>query len=326
MISFATRATWAARVQTTTTILASQKLEQIRALVWNVGLRRNAIVDSATDLGVDPPTGDGPGLRASPADTLDVNTAGYVDFLNTRGEWVGRGRQHRRRPRSSAGGVSGRCPRTRRHVDPPGSRYNGHGDRGCAHASSAPRARGPGDDDGVEKVAIGRQAVAERISSPGEDSGFSLIELTVSLTLTLIVTGAAVSIVSPGTASGRIEPEVVDLSATGPCRPGCACERSAVGWCRSAPWTDCGRTRGSSRPSYLGAWVFATRMRFPSRARTRSRSHGCRYLRANDAARPVALSRRGAVSSVAAELRPVRCALRPGARCFVGRVRHRRTL
>ena len=45
----------------------------------------------------------------------------------------------------------------------------------------------------------------------GSDSGFSLIELTVSLMLTLVITGAAVSIVTPGTTSGRVEPEVVDV-------------------------------------------------------------------------------------------------------------------
>ena len=43
------------------------------------------------------------------------------------------------------------------------------------------------------------------------DSGFSLIELAMSLTLTLIVMSAAVAIVTPSTASGRVEPEAVDV-------------------------------------------------------------------------------------------------------------------
>ena len=47
------------------------------------------------------------------------------------------------------------------------------------------------------------------------DAGFSLIELAMSLTLTLVVIGAAVSVVTPGTAAGRVEPEAVDVQQRG---------------------------------------------------------------------------------------------------------------
>ena len=91
MIGFARRSTVAARAQTSSTVLAQQKIEQLRGLNWSVdaaGIRQS---DFVTDLTVEPPTGGGMGLRASPAGALDVNTAGYVDYLNARGEWVGTG-------------------------------------------------------------------------------------------------------------------------------------------------------------------------------------------------------------------------------------------
>lgn len=81
----------AARVQTSTTILASQKIEQLRALIWTVDVDGRRLSDRTTNLAVEPSTGGGSGLGASPVNTLDANTPGYVDFLNARGEWVGTG-------------------------------------------------------------------------------------------------------------------------------------------------------------------------------------------------------------------------------------------
>lgn len=43
------------------------------------------------------------------------------------------------------------------------------------------------------------------------DRGFSLVELAVSMALVLVVTTAALSIVGPGTTTGRTQPEVADL-------------------------------------------------------------------------------------------------------------------
>jgi hypothetical protein len=42
------------------------------------------------------------------------------------------------------------------------------------------------------------------------DAGFSLFELAVSVTLALVVAGAAVSVIAPNVSMGRTEPEVVD--------------------------------------------------------------------------------------------------------------------
>ena len=38
-----------------------------------------------------PATNTGQGLNPSPLGSLDVNTAGYVDFLSAHGQWVGTG-------------------------------------------------------------------------------------------------------------------------------------------------------------------------------------------------------------------------------------------
>ncbi len=87
------RATHAARNQTSTTVLAAQKLEQLRSLTWGFDEAGTGlpVTDSTTDLSQDPPTNSGTGLNPSPAGTLSANVAGYVDYLDGRGQWVGSG-------------------------------------------------------------------------------------------------------------------------------------------------------------------------------------------------------------------------------------------
>src|SRR6188474_3101772 len=70
------RANQAARFQTSTTTLATQKMEQLRALTWGfdadgLGL---PVSDTTTNLSVYPPDGSGSGLNPSSDDALDVNT------------------------------------------------------------------------------------------------------------------------------------------------------------------------------------------------------------------------------------------------------------
>lgn len=91
MFTVSIRTTDGARVQSSTTILASQKIEQLRGLIWTVDVNGIPLSDRSTNLAVEPPTGGGAGLGASPANALDANTPGYVDFLNARGQWVGTG-------------------------------------------------------------------------------------------------------------------------------------------------------------------------------------------------------------------------------------------
>lgn len=93
LFGLAIRSTQAARYQTSTTILASQKLEQLRALTWGfdttgLGL---PVSDTSSDLTVEPVGNGGQGLNPSPGNALNANTPGYVDYLNARGQWVGTG-------------------------------------------------------------------------------------------------------------------------------------------------------------------------------------------------------------------------------------------
>ena len=73
-------------------LLAAQKMEQMQSLEWRYdasGLV--AVSDLTTDLSRDPPSAGGPGLQASPPDSLQRNMPPYVDYLDGRGAWVGTG-------------------------------------------------------------------------------------------------------------------------------------------------------------------------------------------------------------------------------------------
>lgn len=92
LFAVATDATLSAKEQTTTAILAGQKMEQLRGLAWGFDSESGLLAsDSTTDITVDPPSPGGIGIRPSPVDALKVNTPGYVDYLNAQGNWVGNG-------------------------------------------------------------------------------------------------------------------------------------------------------------------------------------------------------------------------------------------
>ena len=95
LFAISTNANQVARRQTSTTSLAAQKMEQIRSLTWGFDLTGLGlpVTDTTTNLANYPMTTDGNGLNPSPARTLDENTAGYVDFLDANGAWVGTGLQ-----------------------------------------------------------------------------------------------------------------------------------------------------------------------------------------------------------------------------------------
>ena len=80
LFTVATSANFASKSQTSTALLAVQKMEQLKALTWgfdqsssNLGL---PVSDTATDLSQPAPAGGGQGLNPSPAGTLDANVAG----------------------------------------------------------------------------------------------------------------------------------------------------------------------------------------------------------------------------------------------------------
>ena len=93
MFSLAVVANGRARAQTLTTMLAMQKLEELRALSWCVRPGPPAVPesDTSTDLAQSSPASGVTGLGTSPAGSLDRNMPGYVDYLDRTGAWVGTG-------------------------------------------------------------------------------------------------------------------------------------------------------------------------------------------------------------------------------------------
>lgn len=94
LVTIAARSVRDARMESTAVVLASQKLEQLRTLEWNaddLGRGGSPSSDRTTDLTRDPAVGGGSGLSASPAGALANNVAGFVDYLDAAGAWVGTG-------------------------------------------------------------------------------------------------------------------------------------------------------------------------------------------------------------------------------------------
>lgn len=78
---------------TLATMLAVQRMEQLRSLTWGFDDREATITisDVSSNLsGVTPGTG-GPGLQPSPDDALEQDHASYVDYLDRQGRWLGAG-------------------------------------------------------------------------------------------------------------------------------------------------------------------------------------------------------------------------------------------
>jgi type II secretory pathway pseudopilin PulG len=73
-------------------VLAQQKLEELRALDWGYDTQGLPLSDTTTNTTVSPetPTG-GTGLSPSPSSTLQQNTAGWVDFVDSFGNKLGTG-------------------------------------------------------------------------------------------------------------------------------------------------------------------------------------------------------------------------------------------
>jgi prepilin-type N-terminal cleavage/methylation domain-containing protein len=93
LFALSTRNNLTAKGQTSTTAMAQEKMEQLRALTFGFDLAGQGlpVTDTTTNLAVSPPTHNGTGLNASPAEALERNTDGFVDFLDAQGQWVGTG-------------------------------------------------------------------------------------------------------------------------------------------------------------------------------------------------------------------------------------------
>jgi prepilin-type N-terminal cleavage/methylation domain-containing protein len=95
LFAASTNANRVARTRTSTIAMAEQKMEQLRSLDWGFDLQGQGlpVSDTTTNLAVYPHQNNGSGLNPSPSDTLLKNTAGFVDYLDANGAWVGTGDQ-----------------------------------------------------------------------------------------------------------------------------------------------------------------------------------------------------------------------------------------
>ena len=96
ILAIAVRASHSARVRTMASMLAAERIEQLRSLAWSHVTTSGPAIsmsfsDFTTDLSNDPATDSGPGLLPSPPGTLEANVAGYVDYLDGAGRRVGAG-------------------------------------------------------------------------------------------------------------------------------------------------------------------------------------------------------------------------------------------
>jgi hypothetical protein len=91
LLAWSARAIWSTGASVSTHALAQERIEQLASLAWHVGDDGTSVSDETTNLAEQPATAGGRGLSASPAGTLESNVAGYVDFLDGEGRWVGTG-------------------------------------------------------------------------------------------------------------------------------------------------------------------------------------------------------------------------------------------
>jgi hypothetical protein len=93
LFALAVQATASARDTSYASVLAAQKLEELRSLAWGFDENGLPVTDVVSDLASDPiaPSG-GPGLATAPASALQENTTGYVDYVDTAGRKLGGGR------------------------------------------------------------------------------------------------------------------------------------------------------------------------------------------------------------------------------------------
>jgi hypothetical protein len=92
LIGIAVQSNTSARNTTFATVLAEQKLEQLRALAWGFDVSGLPVSDTTTNTAVTPETPNGgTGLSPSPATSLQENTPGWVDYIDGYGNILGTG-------------------------------------------------------------------------------------------------------------------------------------------------------------------------------------------------------------------------------------------
>jgi len=92
LFTIATRANSSAMATTCATVLAQEKMEQLRSLTWGFDTLGLPLTDTSTDLTAASERGTGgTGLSPSPPNTLSQDIEGYVDYLDTFGRALDRG-------------------------------------------------------------------------------------------------------------------------------------------------------------------------------------------------------------------------------------------
>lgn len=92
LLAISTQSNRTARYTTLASMLAAQKMEQLRGLTWGFDAIGLPLTDTTTNTAVIPetPTG-GTGLAPSPNDSLARNVDGYVDYVDANGNLLGGG-------------------------------------------------------------------------------------------------------------------------------------------------------------------------------------------------------------------------------------------
>ena len=92
LFAISTRANGSAKTTTFASVLAQQKMEQLRGLTWGFDSLGLPLTDTTTNITVVPEgvTG-GRGLSASPVGSLGANMDGFCDYLDENGNSLGGG-------------------------------------------------------------------------------------------------------------------------------------------------------------------------------------------------------------------------------------------
>jgi type II secretory pathway pseudopilin PulG len=94
LFAYSTRSNVAARTGSYTSILAEQKVEELRALTWGFDGTGLPMSDITSDTTVSPETSTGgTGLSPSPPTSLQENTPGFVDYVDPYGNKLGTGKE-----------------------------------------------------------------------------------------------------------------------------------------------------------------------------------------------------------------------------------------
>jgi type II secretory pathway pseudopilin PulG len=92
MFAISMAANTSARMGTFATVLAEQKMEQLRGLTWGFDIIGLPLTDTSSNIALPIQSGTGgPGLTPSPSNSLRSNVDGYVDYVDQFGRIIGGG-------------------------------------------------------------------------------------------------------------------------------------------------------------------------------------------------------------------------------------------